>query len=202
MTASELVAARTRLGLSVEQFASQLGLPRDWYVDFEDGRAKLPKRETQLVVFLVACAERDEALAQSGLAMCPWIEQWQREAPAAGAKAGARAEYLERAGAHVKGCAICQARDQFVKERFPDMPKPPVAGWIRVLAGVASWIEARPAWARPAFYGAAIFGALTAFRNVFVLLGAARPPKLLLTAVGAIVVALLLGAAGGLGYSL
>ena len=202
MTASELVAARTRLGLSLDQFASQLGIPRDWYVDFEEGKAKLPKRETQLVAFLVACAERDEALAKSGLATCPWIEQWEREAPPANAKPGARGDYLQRAGAHVKTCAACRAREQFVKERFPDMPKPPVAGWIRVLVGVAAWIEARPAWARPPLYGAVFFAGLTALYNVFTLLRAARQPKLLLTVGEAIVAAFVLGAIGGLVYSL
>lgn len=201
MSPAELSAARTRLGLTPDEFAAELGLPPHAYVACEAGEAKLPKREAQHVAFLVACAERDEALAQSGLPTCAWIEQWEREEPSLDTKAEARLAHVQRAETHAKSCATCLAREQFVRERFPDMPKPPVAGWIRIFGVVAAWVEARPAWMRPAIYGAAAVAAMTSIRAVFMLLGAVREPRLALLALGAVAAAALAGAGGGLVYS-
>lgn len=162
---------------------------------------KLPKHQAQIVAYRVACAERDDALAESGLPTCPWIEQWEREEPSLDAKAEKFLAHLQRAEAHAKTCATCQAREQFVRERFPEMPKPPVAGWMRVFAAGTNWIERRPEWMRPAFYGAAILAAMTSIRAAFILLGAVRQPRLVLLALGAVAVAALAGAGGGLVYA-
>ncbi|HEY2375781.1 MAG TPA: hypothetical protein VGH98_07360 [Gemmatimonadaceae bacterium] len=163
---------------------------------------KLPKYQAQVVAFRLACAERDEAFAKSGLPTCRWTEQWEREAPASDASLESRIAYGERAALHAKMCTICQAREKFEKEHFPDMPQLPVAGWMRVLGSAANWVEARPEWTRPAIYGAAILAAVTSVRAVFMLLGAVRQPRLLLPALGAIVLASAGGAGGGLVYSL
>jgi hypothetical protein len=154
-----------------------------------------------MVRFLVACVERDEALAQSGLPACSWMARWAEEEPPFDAKADQHMAHLRRAEDHVKSCATCQAREQFVRERFPDMPQPPVAGWVRVIGAVAAWIEARPEWLRPACYGAAVLAAMTLLRAAFILLGRARDPRAILMALGAVVAAALAGAGGGLVYS-
>jgi hypothetical protein len=153
------------------------------------------------VRFELACAERDQALAQSGLPSCAWIEQWEREAPPADAKLERHTAHLERANAHIASCETCQARERFVRERFPDMPKPPMSGTLQVVGTVGNWIDARPEWMRPALYGAALLAAITAFRAAFMLLGAVRNPRLLLLAPAAVALASVAGAGGGLVYA-
>jgi len=201
ITSSELITARTRLGLSPKEFASRLGMPADWYVDFEAGRAKLPKKEEAWVAYWVASAERDEALAKSGLPACSWVEQWRREEPPAEAKRQVHTSYLQQLRLHSETCPTCLARAQFVKEHFPDMPKPPLSADIRVIGAIATWIGARPEWSRPAFYGALILAAMTSIRVFALILGGVREPRLLLIALGALVAASLAGAGGGLVYS-
>ncbi len=201
ITGRDLAAARTRLGLTPDQFAAELGLPPHSYAACEAGRVKLPTRQAQMVAFRVACVERHEALARSGLPECPWLAQWEREAPAADAKIERHTAHLQRVEAHVGTCATCQAREQFLRERFPDMPAPPVAGWVRVHGAVTGWIDARPEWMRPALHGAGILAAMTSVRALFALLGAAREPRLALMALGAVVLAAVAGAGGGLVYA-
>lgn len=200
-TASELEAARKRLGLSEKEFASELGMPVDWYVDFEAGRAKLPRKEANWVAYRLACAERDDALANSGIPSCSWVEQWSREAPPVSAKRRVHTSYLQSIRNHRETCPTCQARAHFVKERFPNMPKPPLSADIRVIGAISTWIGERPEWSRPAFYGALILAAMTMVRVPFLILSGFREPRLLLIALAAVVVASLAGAGGGLVYS-
>lgn len=200
MSATELAAARAELGLTAEEFATELELTPERYAAYEAGRARLPKYQAKLVAFQLACARRDQAVAQSGIPLCPWIEQWGREAPS-DAKAESGRAYLERLEAHTKSCDICQARERFIHEHFPEMPRFPMPGGMGILLGAISWVEDRPEWMRPALYGAALLAAMTALRVVFLLFGVFRHPKLLLLAVGAMALAALGGAAGGLVYS-
>jgi hypothetical protein len=200
ITSAELLAARTRLGLSPKEFASELGMPVDWYVDFEAGRAKLPRKEAEWVTYRLACAERDDALAKSGLPTCSWIHEWIRELPPSDAKLQKRVAYFERGDLHAKSCPTCLAREQFVREHFPNLPKPPVAGWMRVFGAITNWIQARPEWLRPALYGAVILAAMTMVRVPFLLLRGLRQPGLLLVALGALAAASVAGAGGGLIY--
>lgn len=201
MTAAELTAARERLGLSAHELAWELGLHRDVYAAYEDGREKLSKKQTRLIAFLLAAAEREAALEQSGLPTCTWVEQWQREEPPLDAKLESQVAHMERAEAHRRTCDVCQARERFVKERFPEMPELPAPAWARAVGTLTRWVEGRPEWMRPAIYGAAVLAVMTSIRAVLVLLGGAREPRLLVMALGAIVAASLAGAGGGLVYS-
>jgi hypothetical protein len=201
MTASELAAARSRLGLTANQFATELELPLHLYEACESGELKLPKHQAELVAFRLAGAERDEALTQSGLPTCAWFERWERDAPPDHAALKKHVAHMERVAAHLETCTVCQAREQFVKDRFPNMPKLPMATWMRVLGAVTRWVDARPEWIRPAFYGAAILAVMTSMRAAIMLLVAARDPRVLVTALGAIVLASAAGAGGGLVYS-
>jgi len=200
MSATDLSAARAELGLTAEQFATELELTPERYAAYEAGRAKLPKYQAKLVAFQLAYSRRDQALAKSGLPPCPWVEQLEREA-SSDAEPETGTSYLQRLQAHVKSCDICQARERFVRERFPDMPDLPMPGGMGILLGAMSWVEDRPEWMRPALYGAALLAAMTSLRVVFLVFGAFRHPKLLLWAVGAMALAALGGAAGGLVYS-
>jgi len=200
MSAAELAAARAELGLTSDELATQLGLTPERYAAFESGGARLPKYEAQLVAFQVACARRDEALSKSGHPPCPWVEQWERDA-ASDVESAKSSSSLDRFVTHVKSCDICQARERFVNEHFPEKLTAPVPGGMGILLRAMSWIEARPEWSRPALYGAALLAAMTSVRVVFLILGAFQRPMLLLWALGAMALAALGGAAGGFVYS-
>ena len=200
MKGSELAAARAQLGLTPEQLAAELGIPPHAYAACEAGGAELPRNLAEIVAYRAAAAERGAALAASGLPECEWIAQWDREAPDGGAKLATMQAYLERAREHTETCPVCQARDRFVAERFPEMPPPPMSTGMRAFDATMRWVEARPAWMRPALYGAAALALMTSVRAVFMLLGAFRQPRLALLAIGAIVAAAAAGAIGGLVY--
>jgi hypothetical protein len=202
MTSAELVAARQRLGLTPDQLAAELGIPPHAYRACEAGRAALPRRQAQVVAYRVAAVERDAALTASGLPECAWIAAWDRRAPAADARLEATVRHLEEARAHAAACPTCQAREQFVRERFPDMPAPPVPGWMRAAGVVGDWVRARPAWARPALVGAGTLAVMTFGRALLVLLAAGPNRRTLAMAVLAVPLAALAGAFGGLLYAL
>jgi DNA-binding XRE family transcriptional regulator len=150
MTASELVAARQRLGLTRDQLAAELGIPPHAYRACEEGRATLPRRERQMLARLVAS----------------------------------------------------RAREPFVRERFPDMPEPPLPTGMRLVARAGDWLGERPAWMRPSLVGAALVAALVALRVVLALPTVARTPGALGAALATVPLAALAGAAGGLVYTL
>ncbi len=127
------------------------------------------------------------------------MERWGDAMPEAQAALDA---HVARARAHAADCAACGARDAFLAERFPTMPPMPMPRFARALQGGMTWVEARPAWLRPAILGAAALAALTAIRVVIVLPSALREPRLLLAALGALLAASAAGAFGGLVYAL
>ena len=202
MNASELAAARHRLGLTPDQLAAELGVPPHAYRACEAGRATLPRRETRMLAHLLATADRDEALAASGLPECAWIDAWHRRAPAADAPPDARLRYFEEVGAHASSCPVCQARVRFVRERFPDLPEPPLPTGMRLMARARDWLAERPAWLRPSLVGAALLAALVALRALLALPTVARSPGALAGALAAVPLAALAGAAGGVVYTL
>ena len=201
MNSTELLTARQRLGLTPDQLAAELGIPPHAYRACEEGRATLPRHQAQMVTYRVAEAERDAALAASGLPECGWIADWDRRAPRADATPEATVRHLDEAQAHAGSCPTCQAREQFVRERFPEMPAPPVPGWVRVVGAAGDWLRARPAWARPALVGAAALAAMTLVRVLLLLLAAGPDRRVLFMAVVAVPLAAAAGAVGGLVYA-
>ena len=199
MNGPALVAARTRLDRTPEQLAAELGIPPHAYAACEAGRASLSRRHAELLTYQLAVRDRRDALAASGLPACDWMERWGREMPEERAALEAHAA---RAEAHAADCATCRARDAFLSERFPAMPPMPMPGWARMLQRLMGWVDARPAWMRPAILGSAALAALTVIRVVLVLPSALREPRLLLAALGALVAASAAGAFGGLVYAL
>lgn len=201
MNSMELAAARQRLGLTPDELAAELDIPPHAYRACEAGRAQLPRRTARTLAFLVAAEERRAALEASGLPSCEWIAEWDRRSPPDAATPAAMMHHLEEAQTHEAGCAVCQARDRFVRERFPDMPTPPLPGWMRLAAATVDWFDARPAWARPALFGAAALAGMTVVRALFMLPAAGSNPRVLLHALAAIVLAAVAGAIGGLVYA-
>ena len=199
MNGPALVAARQRLGLTTDQLAAELGIPPHAYRACEEGRAALPRRGAGHLAFRLAAVERADALHDSGLPECAWMAGWDAETPD---EPTALTEHLQRGEAHAEGCGVCQARERFVRDRFPAMPAYPQPAWVRVLGVVHARVESLPVWLRPAAWSALLLAALVSLRVLLVLPVAASRPALLLSALGAVLAASAAGAIGGLAYGL
>ena len=199
LTPADLLTTRTSLGLTVDQFAAELGVTPHVYEAWEKGALAVPDYQLRIIIYRKAVAERQAALAASDLTVCSWMNDFEAQSEPRGQKAQI-ARYQELA-THVKACQICIARDQFLQERFGPMPELPTPGWLRMLQGFSQRIGRLPHWSRPAAWGAILLGMLVFIRLLFFLPSALGQPSRLLRPLGALVVAMLAGAAGGLVYS-
>lgn len=172
MLAADVVAARRALRLSPDALAAELGLTPAVVTAWEAGTLAVPRRYARELAWRAAAAERQAALAASGLPECRWVADWEAAetaAPAGDVKAGLAR--LEALNAHAAACPTCGAREAYVAERFPPMPEPPVAEWAGAIGWVSERVGRLPAWLRPVATGALVVLALTALR---VLLGLPR----------------------------
>ncbi|MGZ8493116.1 MAG: hypothetical protein ACXWZS_13030 [Gemmatirosa sp.] len=199
MNGPALVAARTRLDLTPDQLAAELGIPPHAYAACEAGRASLPSRHAEQLAFRLGALDRQEALAASGLPACEWMERWGAALPPSGAALDA---HVARAESHAATSGAGRARDAFIDERFPPLEPPSLPRWARALNAYGGWVAASPDWLRPAIWGATALGAMTAIRVLFALPVAMREPHVLLAALGALLAAMAVGAFGGLVYAL
>lgn len=160
-----LVRARELLGLTVDQLAAELGVTPHVFEAWERGALTVPPRYRQVIAYRVAIAERDAALAASGLPECPWFSEWERtEVPAA---RSAWARHMQLARQHAAFCPTCRAREQFLHDRFPPLPTPPVPHWVVLVRRFNAWLQHYPDWLRPAIVGALALGGLTLVRVIF-----------------------------------
>ena len=199
MNGPALAAARQRLGLTTDQMAAELGLPPHAYRACEQGRATLPRRGAGHLAFRLAAIERADALRDSGLPECAWMERWDADSPH---EPTALTAHLQRGEAHAKACDLCQARERFVRDGFPAMPEYPRPGWMRALGAVHARVESLPTWLRPAAWGALVLGALVSLRALLLVPMAVSRPVLLLEALRAVLAASAAGAVGGLAHGL
>jgi transcriptional regulator with XRE-family HTH domain len=165
MNSREFLAARERAGLSQEAAAAEFNVTPAVVAGWESGSVSIPRRYAQEMTWRAAVAERQAALAASGLPRCGWVAAWENE-PTPGS-ARKRVKHLEALEAHAASCSVCRAREEFIVRAFPPMPPRPLPAWMAVLV----WIQHRvvgplPAWLQPMAIGALIFLALTAFRVV------------------------------------
>ena len=196
MNATDLRQARTRLGQSEEELATNLGVAPDLIRTWEAGHSAAPRRYTQHIEWLVAGAEREDALRASGLPECQWMQAHVAEPlPDEPDRA---LKHLEAGNEHAGACQVCAARERFIAERFGPMPPLPQPGWLRVFA----WIERVPSWARPAAVGAAILAAIVSLRLIFALPQLFSAPAKFGEALLAVLAAAGAGAVGGFAYSL
>ena len=87
MTAEDLTRARTVLGLSPGELAAEIGLTEPVVRAWEDGSLRIPQQYAIQIVWRAAVAERQAALASSGLPECGWVTRWMDSAPPPGAGA-------------------------------------------------------------------------------------------------------------------
>lgn len=196
MDSTELRSAQQSLGLSDGALAAELAVTPAVVRAWRSGSTKIPKRDAQMLRWRVAGAERQAALAASGLPECAWVAKWDASHEPTDPKA--RRAHFDSFVKHSDSCPTCIARQRYIDERFGPMPPFPSAGWLRIFDLFARL----PSSVRPAVGGAIILGAMSAVRVVFAIPALARQPSKIGEALLAIAAAAGAGAVGGLAYSL
>src|SRR5918999_5718215 len=151
MTAEDLARARALLGLSPAELAAEVGLTEHVVRAWENGSLRIPREYALQIAFRAAIAERQPALASSGLPECAWVARWMESTPH-GPGERAHFEALRR---HAAACPACTARARFIETNFPPMPDLPVPAPVRAMRAAGRWLEKRPRWLRPLVVGAA-----------------------------------------------
>jgi len=199
MTPAELARARGVLGLSAEQLAVDLHLSEETIHHWEAGRSTVPAVYARHIAWRAALAERDAALAASGLPECDWVGRWQREP--APRKLASRLRRLEKLQQHRQTCVTCQTRQRYVDERFPPLPDPPLSPGLQAVRNISKVIERLPQAARPVAIGALVGISLVLLRWVFLLVRAGPTRQVFTLGGRALLAGALAGAMGGIAYS-
>ena len=87
MTAADLTRARALLGMSTGELAAEIGLTEPVVRAWEEGSLRIPREYAMQIVWRAAVAERQAALASSGLPECTWVARWMDAAPTQGGQA-------------------------------------------------------------------------------------------------------------------
>lgn len=198
MTSREAADARQRLGLSIEEFSAELGLTPNVVQGWERGTVRVPKRAAEELQWRLALEERAKALAASGLPDCAWMAAWQEKEFPENTKA--QTADMESADDHLKSCAVCKAREQFVAERFGEMPRPPMPGMMGLLVWIVPRVDKLPGWARPAVWVGMAFGAFSVLRILVLIPALLREPRVAVTALAGLSASVAIGASLGLAY--
>jgi hypothetical protein len=200
MMAAELVDVRTRLGLSAGSIATQFNVTPAVVEAWESGSLAIPARVGEDLAYRAATYERAEALRLSGLPECAVVTGLRTKLQARGA--GATVAELRAIAAHSTTCAVCQARDKYIADRFPPLPAPPARGLQGAIQAVMIRVQRLPAWARPMAYGGIIVGVFAGLRGSLTML-LHGPSWQALAIIGvAILAGMYLGAVGGAAYTL
>lgn len=198
LSATEASAIRTKLELSLEQLAYELGVTPQVVEAWERGAIGVPARTARELRWREAAVDRQRAIVESGLPECSWIAAWEKEPEPD--KLDAHNARLERALEHVKTCETCQAREKFAQDHFGEMPERPMPAWLSAFGWIATRAERLPGWARPAVWVGLVFGAYSLFRILFTVPAMRSDPGLILTAILGLAASVSIGAAVGLVY--
>lgn len=193
MTAEDLTRARAVLGLSPGELAAEIGLTEPVVRAWEDGSLRIPQQYAIQIVWRAAVAERQAALASSGLAECTWVSRWMDAAPPPGA--AAQRQHLDALRRHAAVCPYCTARARFVEQNFPPMPNLPVPSAVRVLRAAGTALGRFPLWLRATVVGAVAVGLLAVLRMAGLATSGDGPSALV--ALGIIVRGIIIGAYQG-----
>jgi len=169
MTGAEARLAREALGLTQDEMAASFGMTPAVVAGWEDGRVSVPRYVRATLQWTAAQIERRDALAASGLPSCGWIHAFEQEPEVIGS---ARVkERQARLKAHMDACDTCKARVAYIAERFPPMPRPPIAGLMALVVPILDRVRRLPEWAQPPVIGAMICSAYSLIRLFFSLRG-------------------------------
>jgi len=203
MTPTEVSAARERLGLTPERLAAEFAVTEKEVRGWEAGVVRIPRRYAERLAWQAAVAERDAALAASGLPECGWVTEWQsRPTPE---RVNDRTAHFRAVVAHAESCPVCLAREAYVTEHLPSMPDPTLPLSMKFFAWVSRILDRVPSRFRPAVVGAAVVAGLTGLNAAFAILPLLRTPERLPAVLLGLLVALpaaaVAGAIGGLAFS-
>ena len=196
ITPQEAIGFRQQLGLAPEALDAELGLASGTVAAWENGSIRVPDFVAVKLRWRAAIAERNAALAASGLPECEWLRAW--EAMPQPDKLKDRSAHLTEAIEHEKTCSVCQDRARFISERFGPMPPAPMPTWLKGVAWYNARLERLPEWARPAGWVAVFFGVYTTAQLLIRMPRLTRRPVDLLIGLGAIVASATIGALVGL----
>lgn len=201
MTGEDLARARALLGLSPGELAAEMGLTEPVVRAWEDGSLRIPQQYALQIVWRAAVAERQAALASSGLPECTWVARWMDVAPARGP---AQREHLDALRRHAATCPQCTARARFIEQNFPPMPDLPVPVPVRVMRIAGKALKRLPQWLRAAAVGAVAVGIFTILRVAGMAIAGEAPSALatLRLILGSIVGGAYLGAVAGITYAI
>lgn len=201
MTAEDLTRARTLLGVSPGELAAEMGLTEPVVRAWEDGSLRIPQQYAIQIVWRAAVAERQAALASSGLPECVWVGRWMDASPPRGV---AQREHLGALRRHAAECPQCTARARFIEQNFPPMPDLPVPAPVRALRVAGKSLKRLPQWLRAAVVGAVAVGVFTILRVAGMAVAGDGPSPLdaLVLIAGSIVGGAYLGAVAGITYGI
>ena len=175
MTAEDLTRARAVLGLSPAELAAEIGLTEPVVRAWEDGSLRIPRQYAIQIVWRAAVAERQAALASSGLPECAWVARWMDMTPSAGLTQREQVAALRR---HAAACPQCTARARFIEQNFPPMPDLPVPTPLRALRTAGKALQRLPRWLRATVVGAIAFALFTLFQVAGMTMGGEGPSPL------------------------
>ena len=190
------------LGLSPGELAAEIGMTEPVVRAWEDGSLRIPQQYAIQIVWRAAVAERQAALASSGLPECGWVTRWMDAAPPQGGTA--QRAHFDSLRRHAAVCPHCTARARFVEQNFPPMPDLPVPPTVRVLRAAGAALKRLPQWVRAAVVGSVAVGALTIVRVAGMAVGGEGPSPLnaLVLIAGSFFVGAYLGAVAGITYGI
>jgi hypothetical protein len=201
MTADDLTRARALLGVSPGELAAEMGLTEPVVRAWEDGSLRIPHQYAVQIVWRAAVAERQAALASSGLPECTWVARWMDVAPPRGT---AEREHLDALRRHAAACPQCTARARFIEQTFPPMPDLPVPAPVRALRAVGKSLKRLPQWLRAAAVGGVVVGVFAILRVAGMAVAGEGPSPLnaLLLIAALTVGGAYLGAVAGITYAI
>jgi transcriptional regulator with XRE-family HTH domain len=151
----ELIATRLRLGLTPDAMAAELNLTPAVVNAWERGRIKPAGRVVQWLTWRAGMLDRDAALAASGLPECAELHALRARSSTEDESPRERRARMDAVLAHLGQCPACIARRHYIEERFPPMPRPPMATSVRILVWVFDRMTRTRAWVRKRFAGGA-----------------------------------------------
>lgn len=148
VTPEELTSTRRRLGLTPDALAAELNLTPAVVTAWERGRIQPTQRVVQWLTWRAGMLDRDAALATSGLPECDDLHALHLGLGATPETAAARRSRMDAVMAHLARCPTCVARRRYIEERFPPMPRPPMAASVRALIWAFDTFARARAWVR------------------------------------------------------
>lgn len=147
MTPAEFSEARQRLGLTLNQVASEFRVSSSRVAEWERGARAIPRKVADQVRWHAVVAAREAVLEASGLPPCSEISRLEErlEEPEASEMLAA----IEALNRHGETCHVCRARADYVEQHGPPLPEVAEPLLLRAVGAVMRLADRLPGWLRP-----------------------------------------------------